>query len=68
MGEDDLAKARAFMEKGGFQNLPLYADNTFAAFERLKTEAVFWKREEGPSGSRWIEPTEADYADRGRWE
>jgi molybdopterin synthase catalytic subunit len=36
--------------------------------DRLKTEAVFWKREEGPSGSRWIEPTEADYADRDRWE
>jgi molybdopterin synthase catalytic subunit len=36
--------------------------------DRLKTEAVFWKREEGPSGSRWIEPTEADYANRGRWE
>ena len=34
----------------------------------LKTEAVFWKREEGPSGSSWIEPTDADYADRGRWE
>jgi molybdopterin synthase catalytic subunit len=36
--------------------------------DRLKSEAVFWKREEGPSGSNWIEPTEADYADRGRWE
>jgi molybdopterin synthase catalytic subunit len=36
--------------------------------DRLKTEAVFWKREEGPSGTSWIEPTEADYADRGRWE
>lgn len=36
--------------------------------DRLKTEAVFWKREEGPSGSKWIEPTEDDYADRGRWE
>jgi molybdopterin synthase catalytic subunit len=36
--------------------------------DRLKTEAVFWKREEGPSGSSWIEPTEKDYADRGRWE
>lgn len=36
--------------------------------DRLKTEAVFWKREEGPSGSSWIEPTEDDYADRGRWE
>jgi molybdopterin synthase catalytic subunit len=36
--------------------------------DRLKTEAVFWKREDGPGGSNWIEPTEADYADRGRWE
>jgi len=36
--------------------------------DRLKTDAVFWKREEGPSGSTWIEPGEADYADRGRWE
>lgn len=36
--------------------------------DRLKTDAVFWKREEGPSGSSWIEPTEDDYADRGRWE
>lgn len=36
--------------------------------DRLKTEAVFWKREEGPTGRQWIEPTEADHADRGRWE
>ena len=36
--------------------------------DRLKTEAVFWKREDGPSGSTWIEPTDADYADRDRWE
>lgn len=36
--------------------------------DRLKTEAVFWKREEGPAGSHWIEPTQADYAERRRWE
>jgi molybdopterin synthase catalytic subunit len=36
--------------------------------DRLKTEAVFWKREKTASGTAWIEPTEADYADRGRWE
>jgi molybdopterin synthase catalytic subunit len=36
--------------------------------DRLKTEAVFWKREESSTGSIWIEPTEADYADRRRWE
>lgn len=36
--------------------------------DRLKTEAVFWKREEGPAGRHWVEPTDADHADRGRWE
>jgi len=35
--------------------------------DRLKTEAIFWKREVGAGGSDWIEPTEADYADRDRW-
>jgi molybdopterin synthase catalytic subunit len=35
--------------------------------DRLKTEAVFWKRETGEAGSEWIEPTEADYLDRERW-
>lgn len=35
--------------------------------DRLKTEAVFWKREEGADGTRWIEPTDADHADAGRW-
>jgi molybdopterin synthase catalytic subunit len=35
--------------------------------DRLKTEAVFWKREVGDAGSRWVEPTEADYAHRDRW-
>ena len=35
--------------------------------DHLKTEAVFWKREDGPAGSQWIEPTEADHRDRERW-
>jgi len=35
--------------------------------DRLKTEAVFWKREVGEAGSDWIEPTAADIADRDRW-
>jgi molybdopterin synthase catalytic subunit len=35
--------------------------------DRLKTEAAFWKREEGPGASRWIEPTEADLKRRARW-
>ena len=33
----------------------------------LKTEAVFWKREDAADGSRWIEPTEADNSERARW-
>lgn len=35
--------------------------------DRLKTDAAFWKREDGVDGSRWIEPTDADGADRARW-
>lgn len=35
--------------------------------DRLKTEAVLWKREDGPQGSEWIEPTGQDRADRARW-
>jgi molybdopterin synthase catalytic subunit len=35
--------------------------------DALKTEAVFWKRQTGKSGSQWIEPSEADYAARERW-
>jgi molybdopterin synthase catalytic subunit len=35
--------------------------------DRLKSEAVFWKREDAVDGSRWIEPTVRDRADRARW-
>ena len=35
--------------------------------DRLKTDALFWKREDGVDGPRWIEPTEADRTDRARW-
>lgn len=35
--------------------------------DRLKTEAVFWKREITENGSEWVEPTESDYGDRARW-
>jgi molybdopterin synthase catalytic subunit len=34
----------------------------------LKTDAPLWKREITASGSRWIEPTEADHARRARLE
>lgn len=35
--------------------------------DRLKTDALFWKREETQGGSRWIEPRDDDYAARTRW-
>lgn len=35
--------------------------------DKLKTEAVFWKKEEGIDGARWIEPTDDDRADQARW-
>ncbi|NND49974.1 MAG: molybdenum cofactor biosynthesis protein MoaE [Rhizobiales bacterium] len=34
----------------------------------LKTEAPFWKLEERPEGTRWVEAREADDAARSRWE
>jgi molybdopterin synthase catalytic subunit len=33
----------------------------------LKSRAPFWKKEHGPSGARWIEPTARDLADAERW-
>jgi molybdopterin synthase catalytic subunit len=34
----------------------------------LKSRAPFWKKEHGPDGERWIEPTERDIADAERWD
>ncbi|MCW3796324.1 molybdenum cofactor biosynthesis protein MoaE [Sphingomonas sp. BN140010] len=35
--------------------------------DRLKTEALFWKREDGADGSTWVEPTDDDHRERARW-
>jgi len=35
--------------------------------DRLKSEAVFWKREDREDGSEWIEPTEDDRSALARW-
>jgi molybdopterin synthase catalytic subunit len=38
------------------------------AMDQLKTEAVFWKKEEeGGGASRWIEPTDADREAAASW-
>jgi len=46
--------------------------DAFAACEfvmdYLKTRAPFWKREETPKGSRWVEAREADDTAAERWE
>jgi len=34
----------------------------------LKTDAPLWKKETGPDGSRWIEPTDLDHVRRARAE
>jgi molybdopterin synthase catalytic subunit len=33
----------------------------------LKSRAPLWKKEHGPAGARWVEPTERDLADLERW-
>ena len=33
----------------------------------LKSRAPFWKKEHGPEGARWVEPSAQDHADRARW-
>ena len=35
--------------------------------DRLKTDAVFWKREDSAGGALWIEPREDDHEARARW-
>jgi molybdopterin synthase catalytic subunit len=34
----------------------------------LKSRAPFWKKEHGPGGARWVEPTPRDHADAARWD
>ncbi len=34
----------------------------------LKSRAPFWKKEHGPAGERWIEPTQQDLSDAARWD
>ena len=40
LGAGGLDKAKAFLAQGGWKNLPLYADSTFAAFKQLQVNAV----------------------------
>lgn len=35
--------------------------------DRLKSDIALWKREIGPQLNHWVEPTQKDTADLGRW-
>jgi len=52
--------------------LGVHRGAAFAACEfvmdYLKTRAPFWKKEETPEGTRWVEARESDDAAAGRWE
>ncbi len=34
----------------------------------LKSRAPLWKKEHGPAGPRWVDPTTRDLADAARWD
>ena len=34
----------------------------------LKSRAPLWKKQHGPEGARWVEPTARDMADAARWD
>jgi molybdopterin synthase catalytic subunit len=55
-----LAAAAAAHRRAAFEAADYVMD-------RLKSEAVFWKREDGLAGSEWIEPTDEDRHDLARW-
>jgi molybdopterin synthase catalytic subunit len=51
------------------------ASHRRAAFEAcdylmdyLKSRAPFWKKQHGPDGARWVEPTARDLDDIARWD
>lgn len=55
-----LAAAAAPHRRAAFEAVDFLMD-------RLKSEAMFWKREDRVDGFDWIEPTDADANDLARW-
>lgn len=35
--------------------------------DQFKVRAPFWKKEDGPGGTRWVEPRDQDHDDLARW-
>ena len=65
-GEVRPGEAIVFVAAAGAHRRAAF-EATDYLMDRLKTEAMFWKREDTASGSQWIEPTDADQAERARW-
>ncbi len=55
-----LAAAAARHRRAAFEAVDYLMD-------RLKSDAIFWKREDREDGSEWIEPTDDDARDLARW-
>ena len=43
-------------------------DSVDQAMDRLKTDAILWKRETAADGTSWVEARAEDHSDRARWE
>lgn len=65
-GDVSVGEAIVFVAAAALHRRVAFAATEYA-MDRLKTDAVFWKREDAVDGPRWIEPTMVDQADRARW-
>ena len=65
-GEIEPGEAIVFVAAASRHRAEAFAAADYL-MDRLKTEAAFWKREDGAGQSRWIEPTEGDHERRARW-
>ncbi len=65
-GEIEPGEAMVFVAAASPHRAEAFACADYL-MDRLKTEAVFWKREIASGAARWIEPTETDRQRRDRW-
>lgn len=65
-GEIAVGEVIVFVAVAAAHRRPAFEAADFL-MDHLKTQAPFWKREDGPDGRRWIEPRPLDFADLARW-
>ena len=66
-GEVAPGEAIVFVAAAAAHRRPAFEAAGYA-MDRLKTDAMFWKREDRAEGSHWIEPRDEDYSARERWD